>query len=496
MRWGIERHLADERGVDGRTDVVTAAIAPGPLAGLASPATNAPPTQPGQLGTGQPVTGHTFADAVAAISDAAPVTGGEPNAPPGAPATSTNPASPADLLLLIAGVMARLKGGVAGTGDGKTNDTPLPDRPAGAGVEQTNTGAMEALMGQLLLMRANPEPLPGSGTAASGVEAVTSASGSGAGDAAKLLEEIAQMLQAGPAPAPAAPAGASRVTEAATAAIETKTSTAEASATVATVAPTVAQLVASEPAPAAVPAAAVTVSAAATAQPTRSEDARDVSTTANAVAPIPVAATQASTARPAESVSEIRERVARGRETEPTTAATVPNTVPAAAPQAENVPAVASTSRGEASGPVTVQIANTVQSAVLHGEHEVRMVLNPPELGRVEIKITQGDTGVSVQMHAEQAGAHDLIQQQLPLLHQALESRDVRVDRLQVSHAGQSDASQSFLDSRGFANQQQQQRDDAPEWSPLASFGVTPAAPARDAVRSRIASDGGLDVMA
>src|SRR5688572_10999805 len=97
-------------GVDGRMNVVTAAIAPGPLPGLAPPATNASAAPPHAGGAGQPVTGPTFAEAVAAAADAAQGTGGEPNAPPAhAAGISTNPASPADLLLLIAGILARLK---------------------------------------------------------------------------------------------------------------------------------------------------------------------------------------------------------------------------------------------------------------------------------------------------------------------------------------------------------------------------------------------------
>jgi flagellar hook-length control protein FliK len=103
-------------------------------------------------------------------------------------------------------------------------------------------------------------------------------------------------------------------------------------------------------------------------------------------------------------------------------------------------------------------------------------------------------------MHAEQAGARDLIQQQLPVLHQALEARDLRVDRLQVSHAEQGGAAQQSFDSRGFADQQRQQREEAPEWSPLASFGASARAsksgPARPRVAMATAGRGGIDVMA
>jgi len=476
---------------------VTAAIAPGLLPGLsgAPPATNAPPAPLNGGGAGQPVPGQTFADAVAAISDAAQATGGGPNAPPGnAPASSTNPAHPADLLLLIAGVLARLKGGVTGAGDGEMNDTPLPDRPAGAGVEQMDTGAMEALMAQLLLVRTNVEEPSGSGVATTVAEALASGIVSGtAGDAGVLLDGIEQQPQGA---APGVTAGVASA--AAAAGTSTDASSAlPAPAAAADDAKTPAQPNAAEPlaATATRSASASTVVAASAEAATKVDVSAAGSAGRAAGVPTPAAAgvSAAATDRPAEPSAGVRDRAPQGSaEATAAIAAGAP-----AQPAAQGgVTRLAVATRPETAGPLTVQIANTVQSAVLRGEHEVRLVLNPPELGRVEIRIVQGADGISVHMRAEQAGARDLIQQQLPVLHQALEARDLRVDRLQVSHAEQGGAAHQSFDSRGFANQQRQERDDAPEWSPLASFGMTAPQPKRDAAHPRVTPDGSLDVMA
>jgi flagellar hook-length control protein FliK len=117
------------------------------------------------------------------------------------------------------------------------------------------------------------------------------------------------------------------------------------------------------------------------------------------------------------------------------------------------------------------EVADTVRTAVFHGDSEVRLVLNPPDLGHLDIHITRGEHGLRIVMEASQAGARDLIDRSITGLHQALEARDVRVDRLEVratdtgrgslntSAGGQQSGGGAFNGSQG---------EDTPEWSPVA----------------------------
>jgi flagellar hook-length control protein FliK len=78
-------------------------------------------------------------------------------------------------------------------------------------------------------------------------------------------------------------------------------------------------------------------------------------------------------------------------------------------------------------------IADTVQAASLRGEHELRIAINPPDLGHLTVHITEHAEGsVTVAIHASSSEAHDLLQQHLPALRSGLEQREVRVERLHV----------------------------------------------------------------
>jgi flagellar hook-length control protein FliK len=156
-------------------------------------------------------------------------------------------------------------------------------------------------------------------------------------------------------------------------------------------------------------------------------------------------------------------------------------------------------------------LAETVQSAVIRGTSEVRLVLNPPDLGQLDINIVETDQGLRIRVEASQASARELIERHLPALQQALESRELRVDRLQVTSAPPAQADGSMDQRSAFGQSQSGGQGDGAgsgqaEWSPLAALGLvdgdgsdnsagngagTPAG-----TRNAGSHDGSLDVLA
>ena len=126
------------------------------------------------------------------------------------------------------------------------------------------------------------------------------------------------------------------------------------------------------------------------------------------------------------------------------------------------------------SGPqLANNIADTVQAATLNGDRELRIAINPPDLGHLTVHITEHvEGGVTVAIHASSSEAHDLLQQHLPALRSGLEQREVRVERLQVEQ-------QAPSAGLGWANGGQQRsnggrdawasREESP-WSPIAAM--------------------------
>ncbi len=98
----------------------------------------------------------------------------------------------------------------------------------------------------------------------------------------------------------------------------------------------------------------------------------------------------------------------------------------------------ATTGAASVDGPqVAGRIAELVHSAVMRGDSEVRLVLNPPELGRVDIRIVDTPDGLVVAMQAANGEARELISRALVSLQVALEGRELRVDRLTVDQPSQ-----------------------------------------------------------
>lgn len=498
-------------------NVVNAVILPGLLVGLASPGANAPPAA-----AGPPTAGKTFAEAVAAVQAALQSPGGEANAPPGDPsAASTKPALPADLLLLLTGLIARLRDQATGTGDGE-QQTPLPDRPAGAGVAQSDTNAMETLMAQLLLVRPLVTPddvittvaalapvAPDAHTAdlaaavLQGIErtlaSATAPAGDGTSTPATVGDELRTLVQAALAARAAsgdAVTAQPHVDHTAQAAITATTP--GATQTLSSSAPAVKVVPPSTPA--IVAAAAVPDGPTGRAGAARPSGVESAATTGDGVGAAVSASTAtalpALTSRPVLSGAQARGRDAEHHDPQSPLPPTLPSPPPTPGAGPARLEAPVNTAATTAA-PITVQLANTVQSAVLRGEHEVRLVLNPPELGRVEISIQDSPQGLRVHLQAEQFGARDLIERQLPLLHQALATRDLRVDRLQVSQSGQSASMHWSPNSNGSGDGYQAQGDrSAPDWSPLASFGATGSSTPVPTPRPVAVAAGRVDVMA
>lgn len=137
------------------------------------------------------------------------------------------------------------------------------------------------------------------------------------------------------------------------------------------------------------------------------------------------------------------------------------------------VSVVAAKARGVQSLPVAAQVAETVRSAVLRGDHEIRLLLNPGDMGRIDIRITEQNGVLQLNLNASHGSTRDLLAREMPALQQALEARDLRVERIQVSHSGSASSDGSGAAwQQGFGRQGQQQegRDGSPAWSPVASL--------------------------
>lgn len=123
----------------------------------------------------------------------------------------------------------------------------------------------------------------------------------------------------------------------------------------------------------------------------------------------------------------------------------------------------------------TADLAGTVRRASLLGDQEVRMLLNPPELGTLDVRVVDSPNGLRVVLEAATAEARQLIEQQLPLLRSALESRDLRIERLSVEQSIEASSADQDLGpglrqhAQGGDGSEQSGQDAAP-WSPVASI--------------------------
>ena len=126
-----------------------------------------------------------------------------------------------------------------------------------------------------------------------------------------------------------------------------------------------------------------------------------------------------------------------------------------------------------ADGPqLAARLADTVRWAVQTGESEFRMVLNPPEIGRLDVRVTETADGIRITLDAAMQEARELLQQHLPALRLALEARDLRVDRLEILQPEHADASELDDAPRGRNSGGTGNGDEGelPQWSPVAAM--------------------------
>jgi flagellar hook-length control protein FliK len=148
---------------------------------------------------------------------------------------------------------------------------------------------------------------------------------------------------------------------------------------------------------------------------------------------------------------------------------------------APTVTAETGVSEVPAAGTFASDLAGTVRRAALVGDNELRLLLNPPELGHVNVRIIDSPNGLRVVMEAANAEAHELIERQLPTLRAALESRDLRIDRIQIERSaetseedaldrGSRDALGNQSGNPGSSNQDGERGHQTAPWSSVAAM--------------------------
>ena len=118
----------------------------------------------------------------------------------------------------------------------------------------------------------------------------------------------------------------------------------------------------------------------------------------------------------------------------PATAAATATSTPAspqASPQTERAQA------GPAADAITIQ----TDWLATRGGGSARLVLSPPELGEIVIRVSVRQQSVEVVMVAQTALAHSMAQDQSDRLAQAFAHRDLRLDQFEVRRADASDSS-------------------------------------------------------
>ena len=87
--------------------------------------------------------------------------------------------------------------------------------------------------------------------------------------------------------------------------------------------------------------------------------------------------------------------------------------------------ATASTEAAErpASAELLARLADTVQAAATRGSRELRVLVRPPELGHIDIRVVETSERLRVAIMASRHEVGELLQQQLPALRFALEAR-------------------------------------------------------------------------
>lgn len=355
----------------------------------------------------------------------------------------------------------------------------MPDRPAGAAEGAQDTGALEAMMAALLF---RPAPAPEQ-TGATPAAPVTSAIAGPSGTSAAAMDAgvvdapaggaaLAKMAatQAGPDGDTASMAARAAAPDAATEAMRAAARAALADAGALRKTDGGVRDASAAPASAAQAAGLTTGPSGGAAAP--AETASTSLGLLEGMSGVEAVASPTTAVQPDVRVS-VRADGAGTPEAGAVPARAAP--VPGSASMAEaggGAPVAAAKASGIQSLPAAAQVAETVRAAVSRGGHEVRLLLNPGDLGRIDIRITEQDGVLRLRLDASRGSTRDLLVREMPALQQALESRDLRVERIQVSHSGPAPAGGSGAAwQQGSGRQgQQRERDGPPAWSPVATL--------------------------
>jgi hypothetical protein len=82
---------------------------------------------------------------------------------------------------------------------------------------------------------------------------------------------------------------------------------------------------------------------------------------------------------------------------------------------------------------VIVQVAAQAQAAIRSGKSELEVRLEPPELGRIRVRVAAGAEGLTARIEASAVPVRDILEANLPALRHALAEGGVNVDRFSVS---------------------------------------------------------------
>jgi flagellar hook-length control protein FliK len=139
------------------------------------------------------------------------------------------------------------------------------------------------------------------------------------------------------------------------------------------------------------------------------------------------------------------------------------------------------------------RIANSLRAAHDSGRH-LRMRLNPPELGVLQVEVVSRGGTVSARLEVQTSTAHQAIVDNLPLLHEALTQRGTTIDRIDVIWTRNSNDDAGTPNGGGQSQQfeqQSSQRRDQPHRQPESK---NPQAENRHAVTSHNTQLDQLDI--
>ena len=85
---------------------------------------------------------------------------------------------------------------------------------------------------------------------------------------------------------------------------------------------------------------------------------------------------------------------------------------------------------------MTDQVVRAARLASRDGSNEVTIRLDPPELGKVTVRLVSEDKVLSGQIVVENRQVHDLVQGRMTELRESLSAQGVQVDQIQVTVDG------------------------------------------------------------